>query len=70
MSRDVPTKEENLSLIQFLIPVLQMELDLTCFSLFVLCYLRIWTTRIHRRLCNFIHGLREQKATLHPHKSV
>jgi len=68
--RDVPTKEENFSLIQLLIPVLQTELDLTCFSLSVLRYLHVWATRIRRRLCNIIHGLCEQKATSHPYKSV
>jgi hypothetical protein len=60
---DLPSKEENFSLTQLLIPVLQIELDATRSSLLTLSHLQVWTTRIHRRIYTFIHGLCEQNRT-------
>ena len=62
--------QEYFSLIQLFSPVLQIELDLIRFSLFILHHFHIWTTRIHRWFCNFKHGIHEQNATCHPYKPV
>jgi hypothetical protein len=62
------TKEENLNLTQFCIPVLQTELDMTSFSLVYI--LPSSDLDKDKRICDFIHGLWALNGTCYPRNSA